>query len=144
MREKPTPSWPWVNLWSAWRGNHHWFLQRKEDFVSSRTNDVFPVLGINDTFVQHPASTWESESHFNSGQTKDHVLAVVNDSAERVIAFIENALTTKEEHTHSNCWKLTERIFLRRGRVHWWKSENVVVSGKRRGFAGPPMVVEKF
>ena len=44
---------------------------------------------INDTFVPHPASTWESESHFNAGQTKHRVLAVVNDSADRAIAFIE-------------------------------------------------------
>ena len=83
-------------------GNHHWLLQRKEDFVTSRTKDVFPAFGINDTFVQHPASIWESESHFSAGQTKDHVLAVVNDSAERAIAFIKKfntALTTKEEHT---------------------------------------------
>ena len=53
-------------------------------------------------FRQHPASTWESESHFNAGQTKDHVLAVVDDSAERAIAFIEKfntAVTTEEEHT---------------------------------------------
>ena len=64
--------------------------------------DVFHALGINDTFVQHRASTRESESHFNTGQTKDLVLAVVNDSAERAIAFIDKfntALTTKEEYT---------------------------------------------
>ena len=36
-------------------GNRHCLLQRKEDFVTPRTKDVFPALGINDTFVQHPA-----------------------------------------------------------------------------------------
>ena len=66
-----------------------------------KLHHVFPALRINDTFVQHPASIWESESHFDAGQTKDHVLAVVNDPAERAIAFTEKfntALTTKEEH----------------------------------------------
>ena len=71
------------------------------DFVTPRTNYVFHALGINDTFIQNPASTWENDSHFSAGLTKVHVLAVVNDSAERAIAFIEKfntALTTKEEH----------------------------------------------
>ena len=59
-------------------------------------------LGLTILSFSITASTWGSESHFNAGQTKDHVLAVVNDSAERAIAFIEKfntALTTKEEHT---------------------------------------------
>ena len=54
------------------------------------------------TFVQIPSLRWESESHCNAGLTKVHVMAVVNDSAERGFAFIEKfdtALTTKEKHT---------------------------------------------
>ena len=71
------------------------------DFVTPRTKDAFPALGINDTFVQNPATTWESDSNFSAGLTKVHVLAKVNDSAARAIAFIEKfntAITTMEEH----------------------------------------------
>ena len=76
------------------------FKERKiSDFV---TKGVFTALWFNDTFVQNHPSSWESESHFNAGLTKVHVMAVVNDSAERGFAFIETfntAPTTKEEHT---------------------------------------------
>ena len=59
------------------------------DCVTSMTKDVFPAIWINDTFVQNPASTWESELYFNASLARVHVLGVVNDSAERGIAFIE-------------------------------------------------------
>ena len=79
------------------------FKERKiSDFVTSRTKDVFPALGVNDTFVRNLPSTWDSESHFNVGLTKVNVMAVMNDSVERGFAFIEKfntALTTKEEQT---------------------------------------------
>ena len=87
---RTSPSWHWVK--------HLKHLEGESSFKG--------CSGINDSFVQNPASTWESESHFNAGLTTVDVLAVVNDSAVRAITFIEKlntALTTKEEHTHSNC-----------------------------------------
>ena len=73
------------------------------DFFYLENKGCIHALGINGTFVQNPATTWESDSNFSAGLTKVHVLAVVNDSAARAIAFIEKfntALTTKEEHAH--------------------------------------------
>ena len=74
-------------------------------------------------------------------------MAVVNELAERAIAFIEKfntAVTTKEEHTHSNCWKLRERIFLRRGRVHWWKHEKSCGLGEKTRFCETPYGCRKI
>ena len=95
------------------------FREKKlSEFVTSRTNDLFTALGINDTFVHNPASSWESDPHYKAGLARVHVLAVVNDSAERGVALMEKfntALTTKEEEKQ---FSRTERICLRSGRVN--------------------------
>ena len=70
--------------------------KKNSDFVTSRTNDIFPALWFNDTFVQNPLRLGRVN------HTKVHVMAVVNNSVERGFTFIEKfntAPTTKEEYT---------------------------------------------
>ena len=86
--------------------------------------------GLTIRIAQHPASTWESESHFNAGQAKDHVLAVVNDSAERAMAFIEKFNTGL--HSPNN-----------KGRTHTVTAESCFQQQRGSSFEGEGYTDEK-
>jgi hypothetical protein len=69
------------------------------DFVTKNTMKFFHCLGIQCEFLNADPDTWNDRNDYKSGQDTVRHLKVVNDSAERGVALIEeyNAIITKNE-----------------------------------------------
>jgi len=71
-----------------------------EDFVSVRSMQLFKTLNLSTDFFSLPPSLWLSDESYISGKKKASQLRVVNDTAERGVALIQeyvHVLTKDEE-----------------------------------------------
>lgn len=68
-------------------------------FVSKNTRNFFEALDIDTGFLQADPDTWDSRDDYKAACVITHNLKVVNDSAERGVALIEeyNSLLTNDE-----------------------------------------------
>lgn len=73
--------------------------KRLSDFVTSNTRNFFEILSLPDSFLTTNPETWESNSDYMTAEKVVRELRVVNDTAERGVALMQehNALLTKDE-----------------------------------------------
>ena len=73
--------------------------KRLSDFVTSNTRNFFEKLSLLDSFLTTNPETWESNSDYLRAEQVVRELRVVNDTAERGVALMQeyNALITKDE-----------------------------------------------
>ena len=70
------------------------------DFISVNTKQLFSALNISQEFLRSHPSAWVHDQTYVNSQATVAQLKVVNDAAERGIAFIEtfnSAIITQEE-----------------------------------------------
>ena len=80
-----------------------------QDFVTSKSMEVFPKLGIDTGFMLLEPSLWHESAAYRSAQKKARALRVVNDCAERGVALIQDYnFMVKDEKKKQNLLQVVE------------------------------------